>query len=111
MINLGNVDNPSPGDVLLRSRYGGMEYFSFWCPGCKSCHSVNSTWTWNLSLSTPTITPSIKVTGVNEQGTTICHLYIRDGNIEYLDDCTHELKGQTIRMLDVANFLPTRLAQ
>lgn len=105
MINLGDVDKPSRGDVVLRSTYGQIEYLTFYCPACKQWHSVNSTWSWNLSLCSTTINPSIKVTSFNEQGETICHLYVRDGRIEYLNDCTHELKDQTVKMVDVCEQL------
>jgi hypothetical protein len=105
MINLGEPDKPSPGDVVLRSKYGDTEYLTFWCPGCKSWHSVNSTWSWNYSLCSTTINPSIKVTGFSEKGQTICHSYVRDGRIGYLSDCTHELKGQNVKMVDVIEQL------
>lgn len=26
----------------------------------------------------------------------VCHSYIRDGQIQFLDDCTHELRGRTV---------------
>lgn len=102
MINLGTPDKCSPGDVVLCSMYGGVEYLSFWCPACQGWHSVNSSWSWNMSLCSTTINPSIKVTGVNEQGNqTICHLYVRDGWLEYLGDCTHQMANQKIKMSDV----------
>jgi hypothetical protein len=31
----------------------------------------------------------------------VCHLYITDGKIQYLDDCTHEYAGKTIEMEDI----------
>jgi hypothetical protein len=30
-----------------------------------------------------------------------CHLFITDGKIEYLADCTHELAGKTVEMEEV----------
>lgn len=83
--------------------------YSFWCPGCNTRHFVNTEnegydhpiWGFNEDVDKPTITPSIKVTmpnhttmGVDD----ICHSFIRDGKIEYLSDCTHELAGKTIEM-------------
>lgn len=26
----------------------------------------------------------------------VCHSFIKDGQIQYLDDCTHRLKNQTV---------------
>jgi hypothetical protein len=31
----------------------------------------------------------------------VCHSFIRNGKIEYLSECTHELAGQTVDMEDV----------
>lgn len=31
----------------------------------------------------------------------VCHSFIREGMIQYLDDCTHELKGQTVALPDI----------
>lgn len=28
----------------------------------------------------------------------VCHSYVRGGTIEFLDDCTHELRGQTVSL-------------
>ena len=28
-----------------------------------------------------------------------CHIFIRDGRIQYLNDCTHALAGQTVDMI------------
>lgn len=30
----------------------------------------------------------------------VCHSFVRNGKIEYLNDCTHELAGQTVELLD-----------
>ena len=32
---------------------------------------------------------------------TYCHSFVTDGRIQYLDDCTHELRGQTIDLPDI----------
>lgn len=28
----------------------------------------------------------------------VCHSYVRDGKIEFLADCTHKLKNQTVEI-------------
>ena len=80
--------------------------YSFWCSGCKCRHYIwtknegydHPIWEFNGDLNNPTVHPSVLVTypvgGVNN----ICHSFIRDGKIEYLSDCTHELAGKTIEM-------------
>ena len=53
-------------------------------------------WAWNGDFDKPTVTPSVLLTIENERS----HLFIRDGKIQYLSDCTHELAGKTIEMVD-----------
>lgn len=93
----------------------------FYCPGCKCHHgprveSVNP-WQWNGSLESPTFSPSILVRGTVsptdneiarilagediEPKPLVCHSFVRDGKIEYLSDCTHELAGQTVEIPDL----------
>jgi hypothetical protein len=31
----------------------------------------------------------------------ICHSFIKNGKIQYLSDCTHELKGKTVQLTDL----------
>lgn len=68
------------------------------CPGCKFSHRVETVtpnprvgavWAFNGDLDRPTISPSVNYVGV-------CHHFVRDGRIEFLSDCTHDLAGQTV---------------
>lgn len=71
----------------------------FHCPGCKSSHVVNETWTFNGDLDFPTINPSILVNGKCEfynPAVPTCHSFVENGSIRFLDDCSHELAGQTV---------------
>jgi hypothetical protein len=78
----------------------------FFCPGCKYYHAVavqpgrneqGATWSWNGDMEKPTFEPSV----LTERGTDRqCHLFVRDGSIQFLSDCTHELAGQTVPMED-----------
>lgn len=81
---------------------GGIHYWHY-CPGCDDRHIVQtrtdgSGWDFNGDLESPTFSPSIKHT---LSGGRICHYYIRDGRIEYCDDCYHDLAGTTVNMADV----------
>lgn len=52
-------------------------------------------WQWNGDMEKPTFNPSLLVRiGDDRQ----CHLFVRDGMIEFLGDCHHELKGKTVEM-------------
>jgi hypothetical protein len=34
----------------------------------------------------------------NPAESTRCHIFVRDGKIQFLNDCTHELAGKTVPM-------------
>lgn len=97
--------------------------FAFYCPGCKREHIyfVNSPhwgkdskgWEFNGDFTTPTFSPSL----LNRWGKYAdpkfvedpefpkssgqCHLFIRNGKIEYCGDCTHEFSGKVIDMVEL----------
>lgn len=78
-------------------------YF-FECPGCGCLHSFkHPPWYFNGDKERPTVTPSILVNGnsacINPTAKR-CHSFITDGKIRFLDDCEHELKGQTVELGD-----------
>jgi len=86
----------------------------FFCPGCNEAHGPNDSWTYNGNAEIPTFSPSILVRGTKwltdeqqkmvmrgesvEPTKTVCHSFVRDGKIEFLSDCTHELAGQTVEI-------------
>jgi hypothetical protein len=90
--------------------------FVFFCPGCQCGHGIKTTgdgpkWAFNGDVEKPTISPSILVhehdTILPENDSTgkvtktfRCHSFVTDGNIQFLDDCTHELKGKTVPLED-----------
>lgn len=107
-----------------------IKQYSFYCPGCQDWHSVNvgtgtgrPIWTFNNNLEYPTFRPSLlvrsgcKITEFKpgmacwcnyeaKYGKPapfkcgICHLYITDGKIQYLSDCTHDYAGRLIDMIE-----------
>lgn len=102
------------------------ENFAFHCPGCKQIHTVGRSWAFNGDHEKPTFTPSVLVRsgchaphhnpGDNcwctynasrppEERSSFscmtCHSFITDGKIQFLGDCTHELAGKTVDMLDI----------
>ena len=72
----------------------------FVCPGCGEHHapyvSGSKAWQWNNSTTKPTFKPSILVRWGNEEGYQICHSFVTDGEIRFLNDCTHENAGKTL---------------
>lgn len=94
----------------LRSLEGGR--VMFWCPGCDGAHQVSvgqgsgPRWGYNGNPDAPTFTPSINVTyngpdaGVEGAPPAVCHSFVTDGRIQFLNDCTHSLAGQTVEIPD-----------
>lgn len=73
-------------------------YYAHWCQGCHQLHLVpdypasKAKWQFNGDYKSPTLTPSVRTTILDRT----CHYFIKEGNIIYCEDCTHELKGQTL---------------
>lgn len=113
---------------VLRTAEGGR--LLFWCPGCKEMHQVQTgngpgpRWGFNGDYDRPTFTPSVLIrTGHHVPGQngkdcwctynakhpdkpsrfkcSVCHSFVRDGQIQFLGDCTHELAGQTVPLAGV----------
>lgn len=111
----------------LRSVEGGR--LMFWCPGCDGAHmitvktgvdQIGAAWGYNGNAEAPTFTPSIllnahtwhpPVNGENlaefkrkpwpqKKVSSVCHSFVTDGKIQFLDDCTHALAGQTVDLPD-----------
>lgn len=111
--------------VLMGPTTDGM--YLWWCPGCEENHGVwtgkpneytGSRWSFDGNLWRPTFAPSIltrytknppgdpetwtwsKGPGTKADGCVdmVCHVFIRNGMIEYLGDCTHPFAGRTVRM-------------
>jgi hypothetical protein len=92
---------------------------------CNEQPSGRPCWGFNGDVNRPTFSPSLLCQGLmypsgnkfpNEEEINrmragenlrplmkpyVCHSFIRDGKIEFLNDCTHKLKGQTVDLPDV----------
>ena len=83
--------------VVVKVKKADTGQFIFQCPGCGFAHWFGPPrWTWNGDYDKPTVNPSIVTVGVEPK----CHSFIRDGKIQFLNDCTHALKGQTVEIPD-----------
>jgi len=75
------------------------------CPACKHQHSVPfKRWNWNGDVDKPTLHPSVRhfyTDNENKVQHTVCHYFIKEGKIEYCNDCPHSMKGQTVELPDV----------
>ncbi len=95
----------------------------FWCPGCESNHVISNLWQITGTPDSPTFSPSVLVTSghyipgwtgpecwctfnANDPNPVsfkcgVCHSFVRDGMIQYLEDSTHALAGQTVNMVEL----------
>jgi hypothetical protein len=94
------------GKKLYQMKYG---MYAFECPGCGSLHAFytkngpivggqEQNWVFNGDGDKPTISPSLDV--CKDDPTQHCHSFIKDGMIQFLGDCYHSLKGQTVEIPD-----------
>ncbi|MEQ8578165.1 MAG: DUF6527 family protein [Balneola sp.] len=89
--------------------------FQFFCPGCKDYHAFDDSWTFNGDLDNPHISPSLLIRSgtfaPNFEKKDIhpdwpdkfnyrCHSFIKNGKIQFLSDCSHSMKGQTVDLID-----------
>lgn len=85
----------------LNDQDNNFAAYMFWCPGCKEYHSYDKDrWTFNGSYEKPTFSPSLLITKPSDPNYR-CHLFVRDGKIEFCSDSNHEFAGQTIQMENV----------
>ena len=114
-----------PGAALVKRAEGGRLNFRCPGCGEAHSINVEAgpgpRWEWNGSVTAPTLAPSILVrSGHHVPGhrpgvdtcwcdykrehpedsvpfsCAICHSFVRAGQIQFLDDCTHHLAGKTV---------------
>ena len=82
----------------------GERWLLWHCAGCDEKHGVPveggaRKWTWNGSEESPTLTPSVlRVTPQGSKPDHRCHLFLRDGKVQFCSDSTHSLAGQTLEL-------------
>lgn len=108
---------------VKKHTYKNKEYWWFDCPGCGARHKVDGRWSFNGDVDKPTFRPSfLASTGhyVNngakgncwcdyEERTGEespfecgrCHSFVTDGKIQFLNDSTHDLAGQTVELPEI----------
>lgn len=95
---------------VRRSDNDAIVAYSFYCPGCGHDHTyytvpfdVQPVWSFNGDMNNPTFSPSLLNTWTKpptEEVVKRCHLFVKNGKIEYCGDSTHSLTGQTVDMKD-----------
>ena len=101
---------------ILDREGGPVTGYMFWCPGCKSNHSFRTApadpdlphlrnsdgslppvWSFDGNMDAPSFTDSLLYQNASPR----CHLYVRNGMIEFCPDCEHGLAGQTVPLPDL----------
>ena len=77
--------------------------YLYMCLGCGYEHafvlrSEGGNHSFNMDLENPTVLPSLMQDFTKGRR---CHSFIRNGRIQYLSDCWHDLKGQTIELPEI----------
>jgi hypothetical protein len=83
-----------------------VQLWAFHCPGCGYDHAFTvgppdgdrPRWSFNGSLEKPTFKPSLLCN--KDFPDTRCHSFATDDRIQFLQDCWHKLKGQTVDLPD-----------
>lgn len=86
-----------------------IKKYWFHCPGCGNDHAFTvgpqyspgeqrARWTFNGDFEKPTFSPSLLCN--NNYPESRCHSFVTDGQIQFLNDCWHSLKGQTVELPD-----------
>lgn len=90
--------------MIKRVRLTDDGWITWHCPGCGHGHGVPvgvNRWYWNGSQERPSIQPSVLVNvGKANPMVPLCHVFITNGFINFLPDCTHALAGQVVEMED-----------
>lgn len=82
-------------------RHVGEGLYGFRCPACKRAHLMNTDrsfegspcWDFDGNYEKPTFSPSLLC---RKDGPNRCHSFIKNGIIEFLGDCQHELANKHV---------------
>lgn len=87
-------------DTRPRVHLSDEDKWLFTCPGCNCLHSFGHNYSFNGDVVRPTFLPALLFGAVTAgvPGVRRCHLYVADGHIQFLADCTHTLAGTTVDM-------------
>jgi len=107
---------------------GKITGYMIFCPACRCGHlfytdnNHKANWTFDGNTEKPTFSPSMLVKSQDypsggrwpveeelarmklgeklEMKPSVCHSFVRNGQIQFLSDCTHKMAGQTVDLPD-----------
>jgi hypothetical protein len=85
----------------MKIRQAGTSTYLMYCPGCETLHSFGEGWGFNKDFTDKPDVQGSLLTGPTPTKPASCHLFIRDGKIEFLSDSTHSLSGTTVDLPEI----------
>ena len=86
----------------LNTPDGIFHGWAIMCPGCGFAHVFDQRWTFDGNMEAPTFDSSMLVHRSRNWPAEFahgrCHSFVRQGRIEFLKDCDHDLAGQTVKL-------------
>ena len=90
-------------------------HYIHWCPACERGHAIQvgaasgPNWSFDGDVNRPTFSPSVLIryngadadTRRDDAGrapSAVCHYFLTGGVINYLGDCSHELRGTSVEL-------------
>lgn len=97
----GHLVNVDPDDRVAILPDNGSEVALMFMPGvaCPVMIAISGqhpVWSWNGDKQEPTFSPSILTRLPWAGNAVVNHVFIWNGKIQYLSDCSHEYAGKTI---------------
>lgn len=80
----------------------------YWCEGCGHCHHVpvdgSRGWQFSGTIENPSLSPSVRHFYTDPETSaqiTVCHYWLKNGNIEYCGDCQHKFANTTRQLISI----------
>ncbi len=104
-----------PALVSQQDEADGEVQIRWWCPGCRCLHRIRTVaakskpnqdvWQYNGDENAPTFSPSVLTTCPGHPVRSVCHIFVKAGEIQFLNDCTHALSGKNAPMVPWADVM------
>lgn len=87
----------------IKDQDGNHSKWYFICPACGFGHWFDDRWSFNGDVDQPTFKPSLllQTQWGKEKKEVRCHSYVTDGQIRFLNDCSHDMAGKTIELPEI----------
>jgi len=117
--------NPVAQIITVNDQGDVYKAIHLWCPGCEYTDPIDGrrkvgglnmlpvegdkekrpTWDWNGDLVNVGLEPSILTKSKRGEDEFVCHSFLRNGQWQFLGDCTHSLANQTVQMLPLPDWI------